>query len=522
MREILERSFWQLFIVYALLIVAISFGRLFKYMLHFEIFAVIIAIAGVIGLNIKSKKKAKEPKKWGKYEYALLALAVIIILVTRIMPYIDNTVPLGYDPGMYKSTMDAYAEGDIETWMKRWSPKGLFLLTSLTIGLGFTSAQLLIGGLIILEVLLCLSFYVAGKEFFGSKAGVASALFYAISVVQFRAFGLMYYKNILAMSVLLIAIYFVHKKQVLPAVLTGSFLSGLHRPTFLLFGLSYIGFMAYDVFKSKKFDKSAFKWDFKIGFLILAVGTVYHVGVFQTLIAPLLRDTATASIGSGTFINFFTYQYSSLFYLVFSCLGFLFMTRERKFNQAWFLVFITGVIVYFQIIFFNRFIIHLDLALLMVAGYGFTKSFDNNKKMALALAAILLLAGAVSVFKESDSANPYIRPNELAVIEHVQSVEENAYLMVTSSYYSPWVEGYSGRVVIAPGLFDANDWNYGTWQDYWVASEPEEALAMLEDYERPLYIFVGFRALENKNKYRGPCFEVVKEHQGSRLFKVVC
>ena len=80
----------------------------------------------------------------------------------------------------------------------------------------------------------------------------------------------------------------------------------------------------------------------------------------------------------------------------------------------------------------------------------------------------------IFAFKESINSKPLIDNNELNSISLLQSTEQNAFVMSTSSYYSPWIQGWSQRKTIAPGMFDYDDHTKEEWITFWSTSNLSE------------------------------------------------
>ena len=96
--------------------------------------------------------------------------------------------------------------------------------------------------------------------------------------------------------------------------------------------------------------------------------------------------------------------------------------------------------------------------------------------------------------------------------------------MATSSYYSPWILGYSKRKTIAPGLFDYDKWNYEQWIKFWKAGNITEIKDLMGVYNKPLYIFIGKHGSTNfnLNKFSGSCFKTVLNDNGGILYNYRC
>ena len=90
---------------------------------------------------------------------------------------------------------------------------------------------------------------------------------------------------------------------------------------------------------------------------------------------------------------------------------------------------------------------------------------------------------------------PLISNAELAEIESLSGIaKENDYVMAVTSYYSPWVYGFSGRKAITPRLFEYDKWSVLKWKTFWSTGNLELRHQLLDEYEKPLYVFIGDRA----------------------------
>ena len=123
----------------------------------------------------------------------VIIISLVLILVTRFLPYVFTSVPLGYDPGIYKFVMESYRDimplissGALASWIKSWTPSGLFILTDVFYLFGFGTDFLLKETFIFLELLLGLMVYVVGKEYSNRWGGALSLFIYAISLVHFK------------------------------------------------------------------------------------------------------------------------------------------------------------------------------------------------------------------------------------------------------------------------------------------------------------------------------------------------
>ncbi len=413
--DFLRASFYQLLIVYLILVV-LSFFKIIPYY-HYEILALIAALIGIFTLKEKEDIKIKR---------ILLIIPFFIIIITRIIPYLKYDLPLGFDAGIYKyliehsGVLSGYAE-----------PSGFYTLTQIL--LIFLKTDFILKYiLILLEILIGLFVFLNAKKYFNEKAGFFSLLVYSLSVVQFKAFSFLYYKQILALFILLIITYYLEKRFIV--ITGGAYLSGVHTPTFLIFIVSYI------VFSLK---------DFKKHFINIVLIGLLGSGFYLTNLELLKPLQNIENIGAGNFITITGFLFLSLGYILFSVLGFFTVLKEKKINIIVILAFLTGIVVLLKLFFFNRYIISFDLLLILFSGYGIVKLMEDKKK-SIIIVVILLIFSCFSVFNESLSVKPEISEEKL---EEIMNLPEG--LILTERKYAPWILAYKGKVV-APLLFGDN------------------------------------------------------------------
>src|SRR3989344_876475 len=112
MQDILKNTFWQLLFLYAIIIFIVSLGLLSKYVLHFEIFALIIAILG--SFVIVEKKKEEVNKT---FLLTLIFTGAFLTIFFRVIPYLNNDIPLGYDAGIYRYAISHGLE-NLDYWIR--------------------------------------------------------------------------------------------------------------------------------------------------------------------------------------------------------------------------------------------------------------------------------------------------------------------------------------------------------------------------------------------------------------------
>ncbi|MDO8581270.1 MAG: hypothetical protein Q7S16_00135 [bacterium] len=446
--------------------------------------------------------------------------------------------PLGYDTGFYlesiKETFSSlgYSKSAVRAYL--WVP---------FVWLRVPNVYILHGLYILFQFLTVGSVYILARSFHASSRivyGVVAVFLYAVSIPQFLAFWWMFYQMELAVALLLITIALMHRRSVL-AVMTGAFGAAIHPPTFLPFGIALVLFLILQsvrsLFQRKKLEKETifilglglaafilvkrFGGDFIAWYL---GGSVTEYGWFLTNFPEHLKQMYT-----GLYINFEIFRLANIYLLPFSGIGvllFLFgklRSKEPTFVSRLLLALVLLVVLfiasYFPFIYHNRFLIILDLMLIIFAVYPFSifilrllKNTEGQVMLFLLLLGFVLFNGFM-VWNQK----PQVYPDELAEIRAIDVVASPSdYAMATESVYTPWVKAFSNRATIDPGFFPTNQWDYEMWKEFWKGESNDRRHELLQMYDRPIYIFVG-KIVSNDIPYRrfivsDPHFSQISPH----------
>ncbi|MFW5746869.1 MAG: hypothetical protein ACOCWQ_04965 [Nanoarchaeota archaeon] len=496
MQTVLRRTFLQLLIVYVLVVNLFYWGILPRTALHLGLFAVVLG--GIGGAALSPKRSRKHLPLW------LVFAGIALFTLIRVISYDGSPVPLGYDPGIYKLSIEHHFAG-MSTEIA--FPQGFLSLTDTLLALGYSSWEILVPVFIIFQICLLLGVYLATKAWLGRDAGIVATLLMSVSVTQFQTFWYLYYKNVVAIFLLSVAVYLMKERENdIALVLIGGMIGGIHRPTFLLFGLIYLVDMAFR-------SRQHFWRDAVVGACTLLIAVLFSLHDVFGLIAAPLRDLASGT-GPGTFFSLADYQLLTLIYIPFAVIGTVILLRTRAYSPILSWATIGLLIVFGKLFFYNRFIIMLDIAVLMLAAYGIVVLLLRHRWIGSIALTLLLISSSALVSQKMLSQGPMISDAELEVIESLQTLPENASVVATDSYYSPWIFGYSARRTIAPGLFSANRWNLSGWQQFWQGD-----IRMLSEYEGPLYLYSGAKRPFPADH---ECLEPLWERAGSHLYRYVC
>jgi hypothetical protein len=316
-----------------------------------------------------------------------------------------------------------------------------------------------------------------------------------VSIAQFQTFWWNYVKNICGLGLLLVSyLYFEDNKRInWKLILIGGLIAGFHRPAFLIFGLSYFIYVMLDVkkFKSLKFRNAVIN-----GILIIVLALVFNIDRIFTYLLPGVLMTANSIVssgGGGTFFNLMDHFYYSIPFIPFAITGFLkFWKKNIPLALG---ALISSLIVFLNLVFYNRFIIYWDIFVIIYAALGFYYLMKNKKIYGQLIFYGFILLFLVLISIHAFNAKPLISETEFNTIKSFDSILPlDAVVMSTSSSYSPWIKGYVHREVIAPGLFTNNPWDRSEWQDFW--SDDILRFNMLSELNKTIYIYQGKRQIQ--------------------------
>lgn len=494
LKNIFGSIYVQLCMIFVLALLLKELNILPFYYLNFKLFAYILPLFSIPALmQLKKSDTNKIP-----YTGLILSILFVFILAVRLLPYLHTQVPLGYDPGFYKYAIEMYAnnlpdipESTLPAWLKMMYPQGLLVLTDiLYIFAGFDA----IGFFKILFPFLCalliLPVFILTKDLFDERSAVIASVLYALSYTQYTMFTFLYFKNVIGLIFLLLAIFLLERKKYAPLVLMYAALGIYHRPEFLLFSLIVVAYFL------RARDRNI----------------IYAVIATALLIAPFwlprlgdnllmlqgVTNTAITNVqlsqpeGGGTFFGFDKYEWVSLAYLPFGLIGVIYVLLQKKWSGLLYGFLINAAIVVFQLFFFKRLIISLDILLIIFAGAGLNYGFLGSevpKKLGTAAVLLLLLSSGIVLMDQAAHSRPLMTDGQLDAVKWLASnTEPDAYILATS-YDAPWVLGWSERRVIAPGLFEWDEHNRSEWIEFLRTKDADISNDFLSVWGGPIYVY---------------------------------
>ncbi len=523
--SVAELSYLQLAVIF-LILVLLSELNIFSLNINYQLFACVLPL---LAIPVLLRFKPSEGKRLPAVSFILLA-AFLFTFCIRLLPSTQSSIPLGYDPGFYKYTMELYAsalpqipEAGLAAWVKQMYPQGLFVLSDAMHVVAGTNTMQHINYLFpFLGALLVFPLFVVTRSLFGQRVGVVAAILYAISYTQYTTFAMLYFKNVLGLMFVLLAIYALEKKKYGLMALMFAALGIFHRPEFLLFALILIPY--FILHRRREIILAVLVTAVLIAPFWLARWEVNWGVLSGTIEAAVTNIQTGEGLGGGTFFGFDTYTTVSLAYLPFSLMGAIYLAIKRNWNSILFYFVISSIIVVCQLFFFKRFIIPLDIAVVILAAVGIDYTLLHRREVwrvvGVAAVVFLLVATALPTMTMANNVRPLISEEQLETVEWIrENAEDDAYVLATSND-APWVLGWSGRRVIAPGLFEWNVHSKEEWFSFFGTKDPEAAKEFLDVYDAPVYIYYSknwgnYLGLE---KFQGDYFRKVYDN-GAVVYK---
>lgn len=507
-KKIIKMCYIQLAIIFTIAVFLKEIGVLPVYSIDFMLFTYALPFFAIPALL-----QAKEDEKYNE-KYKIPHITIIILIIAffifsmRIIPYSNNSVPLGYDPGIYKYAMDTYIgslpqipERSLSLWIKTVFEQGLFILMDeLNIFTFMTPEESFLYLMPFFCAILVFPIFILTRKIFNESTALIASLLFAVSYTQYTAFTFLYFKNILGLFFLLLAIYALESRKYILLTIMYAALGIYHRPEFLLFSLILIPYYIRN--RSKAIIYAAFATaililPFWYERLLINLEMISDVG--QIMISSLQGEI----VGGGTFFGHEEYKWFSLAYLPFGLIGALYILVQKKWNAIFFYLLINGIIVVFKLFFYKRLIISLDIVIIILASaglyYAFLKSSEASRYVTVGAVCLLIFASGIITLENAYNAKPLINEKQLDAVEWISyNTPSDSYILATS-YDAPWVLGWSNRRVLAPGMFEWDNSGKKEWLQFLSTKDTAGAQRFLRKYNADVYIFHSFNSRNSMN-----------------------
>ncbi len=400
----------------------------------------------------------------------------------------------GYDTGIYKHIIAGYFDRLADPTIV---PFGFSWVSNTWLVLGMSTDDLMWVGHIVIACILWWALYYVIKVYASKHVAVVSICLFSISLVQYEFFWWYYYRNSLSLILVLVSLLFLYRKSyfLVPTLI----LVGIVHPVSLVpVGLLMIWAVVFDK-ERRTFLLVAGACSLAC---VLLVSWRELMG-YRALIAGVEGISVSPAGGgsdelSGQFLQSSQFVVYLLLYAPLAVYGFF---RTWKTHHLYISVYalILGVLTFLQVVFYRRLFVWIDIMFILYASYGVVHLYTQirqtawKKYVALVLGVVYIVVTSLLLRHIVMTKQPLVTEEELWAIQQLERLadETDAGIMVVSPYYAPWVYGFADEHVIAPGMFESNLWSAERWHTFWNTQDSEERNAMLAEYQKPIYIFLG-------------------------------
>jgi hypothetical protein len=446
----------------------------------------------------------------------LIIIPIIVFFVSRLFPFLSSPHPLGYDTGFYNYNIEKErevieekknllnpitqrenvfkGEGGIDKKMNILEVEslGARYINRVFIYLGFSNWMILYIFYIFMCFLAGILIFLLSKKYFNIQSAYISLFLYSVSVVQFYAYWELLWKHAVGLNIILLCLLLLEngkQRNFLICLLLFVFTIFTHKTSAFILLIILFLYLIKD-FRKKIFLNTLF-------FIICAIGAF----IFKDLLIYIYKQSITGfqayydffSIKEGMFIGIIEYLKKSFYYLPFGIIGF--WLSIKRLNKKIIIIpfsLILIILIAIKFIFYKRLLIYLDIMVIIFASiaiFDFLNVCKEKIKNRVLYYLVLMLFILFPIFLlayEVMEKRPLIDKNSINKIREINLVLSDVKLFTYNSYYTPWLYGFSGHKIIAPGWGD-KEWNYEQWKIFWNVNNDEKK-KMLNNIDEPLLI----------------------------------
>lgn len=454
----------------------------------------------------------------------LLCLIIFFLIYYKFIFFGYTIVPFGYDPWLYREIHFVW-QNLFQSWFDRsLRPKRLeheplwwfFSVLFAKVGIGIDTQLSIWWSTISIIPWLIIVSYISRKS--SLTWWLFWWLLYYISVIQREATTMMYYKQLIALSLWLFLLIIAESQYKLWAGLVIFMMLWFHRHTTLFFVLILWIDKIIDFFFNKTINKK----------LLLSIligifwGLLFYIPLFHKLIVSYAGKFVSTGGGSGHQWVFFSLQEFLQFDLVLIIwwIGYCVFSLWKKNKDLSVIAIIIGIVwIVFWLLNANRQQILLDPFLIIWTVLFLSKLsiYWGKKAIILIISSIIIVQWSFRV-GYSSSTMPLIPPSifeDIKSIAQITNIEDT--IFIDNSAYTTWIMWYSMRKWISPGLSDDNKRNLIERENRWSA-----------DREKKCKLITKYIADSKQLRYRTPffiqeqsdCFSNIQKLSNSYLYRI--
>jgi hypothetical protein len=445
---------------------------------------------------------------------------------------VGNEIPLGYDPGMYKWIFVEYSKilwnldfSVLPGWIRHEPLLGTIMAILGKMWANFD--RWLTWWIWIISLIpWTLIFVLLKKE--NKWMWVIWAWLYWTSIVGYQVFWRGYFKQVIAVNLMLLVLLFIQKKKVFRQSILFLIIIILHKHTALYTWVILLGSWILEWYRSKKFPwkQTIFRW--LAGVIWLAM----YIPIWHQIMSEAIKATWTviSSQTEGDFLSRFLYIRVAWLIVLLSIFGLIWKWKKKQFDEfnIWYIVWVFWLLL--SVVNYNRAIVFFDIFVVILAAYGIwnlykhiTDKWEIKKFWIFIFAIIALAVGFNYIVHINTNASPLISQEEFDSIKNIGNItEENAIIINSHRNYTPWIMWRSQRNYINPGMAALDKRNHAERIKRWENDGNYKCEMLKKSYKnlnRPLYLWLWEQQIP-ENMSNGKCFSLYQQENSWILWKV--
>lgn len=469
----------------------------------------------------------KISKRQKRLVYTFLAWT-FACAIYRVFPYFSSMIPLGYDPGIYRGIYTTYLHlaprfhfgNQLPSWIMHEPLRGILSVVvskfwiSIDIFLTFWLWFFSILGWFLVFLML---------KKYSTRAALFAMMLFRTSIIQYHAFALCYYKQVLGIDFILLLLYLRDHKKYRTSIPFLIALVLLHRTTTIYLGATSFLYIVIQFITTKKIN-------FKFISIWIISGVVWislYGPLFSRLITDFFQPLVTTIWGAGIQGDFFSlkeFRRFTMFLIIPSIYGVYLKIKNKDYD----LIF-SGCILWLcwtslGLLNAKRSELFLDVFMILMTWYALYFIVKKNKRRGRSLIYFgLCLQIIYYLWYVSKNNTPLLTAGELTSIVALQnSMPRNGIIVGTDSYMSPWILGYANRDRITPWLSDTDKWTHAERNQRWSMSGAGKCklFEVYKNMDRSLYMRES-KLFRSENISGGSCFKLIREDAYHKLYQIV-
>ncbi|GEM_PF-2884477 len=399
----------------------------------------------------------------------------------------------GYDVGLYRHFILGYggllAHDPVV-------PFGFSFFSNLLLALNFSVDGIMYGWFVGFFLGIVFLFFVYVKKRTEMTVAFFGCLLLMTSITFFELAWWYYYRQVLALFTILFMLIGLEYQRWWIVTLSVVIVGTIHPLSFVPLALLLFSYFFLHSTRRRSILVSAgvgfflallFNWGEWIGYIT----PLFSVGITSNAFLESGKQEFT-----GQFLDPIQFLSTTYLYLPFALYG---VGRYVKKYLEWSVFLLTSLLLlFFGVVFAHRMLVYVNLSLIIFAAIGLRDAcrWLGSKRIILFFSGIYVIFLLIQYGWYVTTKEPYLTQEEWVAVQELHQIPAQQTVIVLSSYYAPWLYGFSDHYIVAPGMLDDRFWSYHDWVSFWYSKDGTSRLELFQRLQRQpevVYLFIGPR-----------------------------